>query len=590
MAIDLHSNKPYTAAVQRIEKLLAQFRDVRPITYLDLSEYKDRFTQGWEIPGLCTPSNYKLHLLISREFPYSPPRIAVRPKPPILSWPHLEGNGFLCLMSEHSSHSFEDVESVVLRLLHDAKELVTTSVSGRNMQDFEDEFQNYWIYWGKTVGTISSLCRPEGPSRWVSSWHGKSITLIGEDKSTLLKWLINRYGQTDISKLQIQSIPLLWLPRPLRPNEYPESIGKLLSVLKEMQVDESMLIQFIMDEGMQHKTMLLGFGSKYGFGFAGLRINKPPKSIKNGYRRMLPDDVLLARSKGISISGTMVTRLDEGWIHGRDHNPLAHVLAKKSVIIFGIGSLGSTVAELFTQSDVGKITLVDPEIVESANICRHTLGVPAIGKNKALELSRLLASNFPHIEIEGVGKSCEEFANTMSERLTAADLIISTIGSLSKESILNARAQEVEGYPPILYGWLEPHAAAGHAAVFFKGHGCLRCLMDDYGRIKIPVTFWPGNSTLQSVPACGGHFQPYGAIELSHIHGLVADLALDILLGKVTTSAHRIWFGRKKLFEDAGGAWNIEWITRYGDPGYGGAISEVDLAATPDCPGCGDTV
>ena len=35
------------------------------------------------------------------------------------------------------------------------------------------------------------------------------------------------------------------------------------------------------------------------------------------------------------------------------------------------------------------------------------------------------------------------------------------------------------------------------------------------------------------VPACGGLFQPYGAVELAHAHALAADLALDVLLEDV---------------------------------------------------------
>jgi molybdopterin/thiamine biosynthesis adenylyltransferase len=422
----------------------------------------------------------------------------------------------------------------------------------------------------------------------MSSWYDKNIYLIGENEAALLKWIRNRNREKVLSKIQVVPIPLLWLPRPLRPEEFPGNVGALLSVLRKLKVDQVFISQMIQDEGLQQKNVLLGFDGKCGVGFAGLHINKPPKSINNGFRGKPPEDVLLTRYKGVSISGAVVSRLDGPWVHGRDHNSQESVLAKKSVVIFGIGSVGSVVVELLAKSGVGKLTLVDPETVASENICRHALGVPSIGKSKALELAQVLASRYPHLEFEGAHKSCEAFVREMPEKLQTADLVISTIGNWRAEIRLNEFAREFEAFPPIIYGWTEAHAVAGHAVAFFRGHGCLRCLTDDVGKVKVPVTTWPAHGTLLPVPACGGHFQPYGAVELSYIHGLIADIALDILIGKVTGSIYRVWIGQRKLLDYAGeGRWNAKWIELYGDPGLGGQLVEVDLIHNPSCPECG---
>jgi len=111
--------------------------------------------------------------------------------------------------------------------------------------------------------------------------------------------------------------------------------------------------------------------------------------------------------------------------------------------------------------------------------------------------------------------------------------------------------------------------------------------MDELGNMRLPATVWNGRDTMLPVPACGGMFQPYGSTELTHIHALVADLALDVLLGCVESSTHRVWLASKKLLDRTGGVWNPAWVEYYGDPGVGGVLRDVAFENAPDCRECG---
>lgn len=583
----------YVQAVRRVEELLSRLNEVRPLTGTELAAYKARFVQGWEVPGLCGESDYRLRLLLPKDFPFSPPRVAVVPAPPVLTWPHLEAEGFLCLLPESASYSLEDIESVVLALLEDAQSLVTACVAGEGFEQFEDEFQNYWTHWTRTEAGMSALCRPEGPSRGVSAWHGKLGTVIAEDETALRHWLQNRYGGETGERVSPQAIPLIWLPRPLRPSEYPANVGALFSLLRDAPHERAILEQLLLDESAAHKTVLLGFAGRRGAGFAGLRVREPTrharsgKALTNGFRGRPPAKILLMRYHAAPLVGARITRYDVAWVHGRDHNPQVASLQGKSVILLGAGSVGSSVAELLAKSGIGNITLVDPEWLESENISRHALGAASVGEKKATAQARELAKRFPHLTIDGIAQTWEAFAKTMPERLQAADLFISVIGSWGAESHLNALAQSLKPSPPILYGWTEPHAAAGHAVVLFAGTACLRCLTDGTGKPRLAVTAWPEEGTMRPVPACGGLFQPYGAIELTHMHALIADLALDVLLGQVTESTHRVWIGSRKLLDRGGGKWDLAWVERYGDPAAGGIMTEIAVIEDPACLECG---
>jgi len=83
---------------------------------------------------------------------------------------------------------------------------------------------------------------------------------------------------------------------------------------------------------------------------------------------------------------------------------------------------------------------------------------------------------------------------------------------------------------PILYAWTEPNACAGHAVLIFPGSPCLQCGFSVSGDCKLQVTDWPGEKKLQTEPARGAVFQPYGPIELLGTISVAASLALDALL------------------------------------------------------------
>ncbi len=239
------------------------------------------------------------------------------------------------------------------------------------------------------------------------------------------------------------------------------------------------------------------------------------------------------------------------------------------------------------KSGVGNITLVDPELIQPENTSRHVLGADAINNNKAVALAKSLLKRFPHLNIEGIAQTCGEFFHKYQEKLQSADLIISTIGDWGAESQLNAMALESSAIPPILYGWLEPHAAAGHAVALFPKSSCLRCIVDSLGKPRLSVTDWHDQETTLPVPLCGGHFQPYGAIELTHAHALIADLALDVLFHQLTCSTYRVWIGSSKLLDRSGGKWSVSWVEAYGDPGAGGRLAEIPIHNDTNCPECG---
>ena len=581
-------------AISLVKGLLGKFSDVRVLTEGELTFYRNRcFIRGWEVPGLCDNSDYKLRLVINKYFPFHPPRVAVWPAPPVLTWPNLEEHGVLCLLPESASASIYDPAAVVVSLLSDAQGLVSANMSGDCLDRFGNEFRSYWSRWKNTKARMSLLCHPEGPSRLVSAWYGEQLTIVAEDTETLQIWIRNRYGKNISQHVKSQSVPLIWLSRPPHPSEYPANVSALMSLLSGYPDSYRMVEQLLLDEHASFKSVVLGFDSQHGAGFAGLHICKPKTQkrsgnpLTNGFRSQPPDSILLKRYGAGKVVGATVTRYDPSWVHGRDHNHDVGSLVNKSVVVVGCGSLGSTVAELIAKSGIGKIRLVDHESLASENVSRHALGVNSVGLPKAVQLAQSLTARFPHLKISGHQETFEHFVDNKLDQLRSADLIISATGNWRTESYLNALFCKLEAFPPVLSCWLEPHSTGGHAIVLFKDQGCLYCLMDDLGKMLLPATVWGGKETMVPVPACGGLFQPYGAVELAHAHALAADLALDVLLEDVKSSTHRVWLAPKKLLDRTGGIWNPAWIEHHGDPNVGGVLRDIAIGKDPNCRECG---
>lgn len=573
--------------------VISKLQGARQLTESELTAYGNQFRAGWHLSGLLNSGEHRLRLLLPERFPFVRPRVAVDPPASLLSWPHLEELGLLCLSPDEAPHSPENPVASVVHAITCAQTLVNDSLEGRGFEQFEDEFVSYWNLWAKAEKPVRSVCTPIGPSRWVSAWHGKAFILFAEDEPQLRTWLESYFDKELTDEIFApRRVPFIWLNNVPRPTDYPTNVAALLSSVRTDPQSRSLVEDLIFDQRVSDKTVLLGCLTRSGVGLGAIRILKPQGHrrgsnpiTKGGFRGMPPKRLVLARYSSASVVGANVIRHDPYWVHGRDQNPNVGPLLSKSVVILGIGSVGSGVAALLAKSGVGKVVLVDPQALEPENTSRHELGADSAGYHKATGLAASLRKRFPHLTFEAHAKPWQEVASSQLELLTRADMVISTLGSWATESELNVMTIDRGSFPPLLYGWTERHATAGHAVVFIGGTECLRCMTNELGELRIPVTSWKGE-TMKQVPACGGSFQPYGAVELGHIHALIAELALDVLLERIRASLHRTWVGRYTTLEQAGGEWNPSWIRVHNDPVDGGRIIEERISRDDQCPAC----
>ncbi len=80
-------------------------------------------------------------------------------------------------------------------------------------------------------------------------------------------------------------------------------------------------------------------------------------------------------------------------------------LKSKHVLVLGLGGVGSYAAEMIARGGVGKLTVVDGDVINKSNINRQLLALTStIGKSKAILMKERLKLINPEIEVTAINE------------------------------------------------------------------------------------------------------------------------------------------------------------------------------------------
>jgi len=116
-----------------------------------------------------------------------------------------------------------------------------------------------------------------------------------------------------------------------------------------------------------------------------------------------------------------------------------------SIVVFGCGALGSTIAELLARGGVHQMSLVDPDTIKFGNLCRHTLDGSSVGMNKAQALAERLSGANPLSKIKGYTDSVPLHSRSdkaIYQALTDAEVFVDCTTSEAAFQWLNQYAVE----------------------------------------------------------------------------------------------------------------------------------------------------
>lgn len=206
------------------------------------------------------------------------------------------------------------------------------------------------------------------------------------------------------------------------------------------------------------------------------------------------------------------------------------IMCKKSAIILGCGSVGSLVALELARAGVGNFLLIDNDIVEYHNICRHQCSIMDVGEYKVDALSKRILQINPLANISTEAKIAEQVGKETFNRFCIANdsLIIGCADNRSADVYANGISMAY-GIPFLSIGFWE-RAFAGE--IFYhlpnKNMPCYKCALGDGGdfsqRASTNRRFYTNEEDLALV-----NFEPGISADIAFVTLIGIKLALDIL-------------------------------------------------------------
>lgn len=570
-------SKKHQKGIKRLEHYLNRECSKKPIklTERQIAKYKKRFAvAGWAIqpPNLSR----RMIVFVDSRYPFSMPRTIIDPSFSPLIYPHIEEDGYLCISEVSVPKNEDELEAVAQHVIAESIELVKRCLSDSNQNDFKDGILTYWDR-EKSEGVpkcYSLLDLDKGKTaRKIKVWKGigeKNDTFIADNCEEGERWLSQKLGNNH--KRNNTEGLLVWSEKVLMPKEYPMNNQQVCNFLKDYCGSEAFKIFRELAAEIPDKIdIIIGFDTDTGKALTSIVLERPRVSssyhmtasqeLTKGFRAGHVSTIISGNRYSNSntlIKRSIVQRVDPSWSLSRDSDKRIQVLKEKMVTIIGCGSIGSEISRMLAQNGICNFNLIDHDTMDWENIGRHALGAKAITLNgssytKTSVLKNALTSQFPHVKVRSAHSERWENALYMDpDAVHGSDLIILATGDWPAENAMNKYALSQEKFPPVLYGWAEGYAAAGHSFAVMNDGGCFNCAFDDT-MFKFSLTEF--KSEHQRLPTCGGIFQPFRSLELAPINAMISTHAIDILTKKTKKSQIRSWVGSHNVLSDNKGKW-----------------------------------
>lgn len=522
----------------------------------------------------CNLKNVGIILGLPFNFPDCLPTVSVEKDifKKIYPIPHLNSEMVLCTFDVHEViPNANNPEGIIKEILKRARDNLEKGIKGLNKEDFIDEYSAYWDQ--DVQGIYYSIVPPSDKAELICLFKYKDDDneggIFAKSRLHAKNWLENFRGNCTEGK----TITALYLPiKGFGYPPFPKANKDIYTRLKENDSDNlKELMKFLRDND-RPSYILFSLPLQQGFFFGAWKHNKPYKEEAIGTKRKIikhskgfrpgkaPVELELIRDFPKNpVSLLQITRADKERLYFRGGDDIAP-LNDLSVSVIGCGSIGSNLADKLVKIGVNQICLVDDEKLSFDNVTRHLCGASYVGKHKTKAVQDLLQKHYPHLKVTTEEKGIIELLIENQGYLNKFDLSIVAIGNTAIEFRLNHLVKSSLIKSPMLFVWVEPYLAAGHAVYINPNNkGCLRCLFDQDLFFQERVLKNPRHYTRREA-GCQTTFIPYGALGIDNYLAELAKFIIKVCGGGLTKNTVFTWLGNLSEMRKKNRTLQSKWV------------------------------
>lgn len=142
-------------------------------------------------------------------------------------------------------------------------------------------------------------------------------------------------------------------------------------------------------------------------------------------------------------------------------------LRNSAVLVVGAGALGNEIVKNLSWLGIGRIILVDFDVIEYSNVSRGLFEKDDIGRSKAEVLAKKIGENSPYVRIDYISKRVEE----CNEDELKCDVIISALDNMPTRVWLASYG--VRNRIPLIDGGIKEFT--GRVQTYIPGRACIAC-------------------------------------------------------------------------------------------------------------------
>ncbi len=207
-----------------------------------------------------------------------------------------------------------------------------------------------------------------------------------------------------------------------------------------------------------------------------------------------------------------------------------------SVLVLGVGSVGSYIVPELINLGITNIGLSDPDAFNSGNAFRHYLGPAYTGSNKADAMRSVVEKANPLVKVSVISNILCMNSDELEKTIASYDVILVAVGTSDIQREMNMKFSKLNIEKHFIFNWLDSAGKGSHLLYTnYKSKGCFNCLFYDEGqkRDNNKTSFADGTEVLIGNGCCGT-FSPYGNTVLLRNTLMVVSVIKDIIDKKIS--------------------------------------------------------